>query len=126
MGSSRKPVRWFEHMTRPPLTEEGQLRGGTLLRLLQEGESLSAPDAKQLPSIGARRGELRFQDEGHNWRIVYRVDDDAILVVHIFAKTTRKTPQKVIDLCKKRLANYDAAKAAALKELARKGPRSSD
>ena len=79
-----------------------------------------------MPSIGPRCGELRFQDQGHNWRVVYRVDDDAILIIHVFAKTTRKTPQKVIDLCQKRLANYDAAKAAAIKEFAEKAARSSE
>ena len=54
------------------------------------------------------------------------MDDDAILIIHVFAKTTRKTPQKVIDLCQKRLANYDAAKAAAIKEFAEKAARSSE
>jgi phage-related protein len=126
MAESRKPVRWFEHMTRPPLTEEGQLRGGTLLRLLQEGEALSPPEAKPMPSIGPRCGELRFQDRGHNWRVIYRTDDDAILVVHVFAKTTRKTPPKVIGLCKKRLADYDIAKTSALKELNEQTARASE
>jgi phage-related protein len=117
MAAPRKPVRWFEHITRPPFTEEGQLKGGTLIRLLQEGELLSPPKAKPMPSIGPRCGELRFRDGDHNWRIIYRVDDDAILIVHLFPKQTQKTPQRVIKLCKKRLADYDVAKAAALKEI---------
>jgi phage-related protein len=41
------------------------------------------------------------------WRIVYRIDPDAILVVHWFEKKTKTTPKRAIDLCKKRLGDYD-------------------
>jgi phage-related protein len=41
------------------------------------------------------------------WRIVYRIDPDAILVVDWVEKTTRKTLKSVIDLCKRRLQDYD-------------------
>ena len=61
-----------------------------------------------MPSIGAGVHELRIRDEEHNWRIVYRIDDDRILIVTVFAKTTRQTPKRVFDSCKKRLRDYDA------------------
>jgi phage-related protein len=35
-------------------------------------------------------------------------NDDAILIVEVFNKTTRATPKNVIELCKKRLRKYDA------------------
>lgn len=60
-----------------------------------------------MPSIGARCHELRIRDQEHNWRLIYRVDSDAILVVDLFAKKTRQTPREVIDVCKTRLKNYD-------------------
>ncbi|WP_445263736.1 type II toxin-antitoxin system RelE/ParE family toxin [Rhodohalobacter sp. 8-1] len=34
------------------------------------------------------------------------IDDDAIVILEVFAKKTQKTPQEVIDVCKKRLARY--------------------
>jgi phage-related protein len=120
MAASRKPVRWYEHIGSPPFTEEGMYEAGTLIRLLQEGETLSLPEARPMPTIGPRCGELRVRDESHNWRIMYRVDDDAVLIIHIFPKKTGQTPQTVIDLCKKRLADYDAAKAGQKKSTSAK------
>jgi len=63
-----------------------------------------SPDA----SIGPRCHELRIVDERVDWRIVSRVDSDAIMIVEVFEKKTRKTPQPVIDVCRRRLADYDA------------------
>jgi phage-related protein len=51
---------------------------------------------------------LRIVDERVDWRIVYRVDSDAIVIVEVFEKKTRKTPQSVIDVCRRRLVEYDA------------------
>lgn len=65
-----------------------------------------------MPSIGARCHELRINDENKTWRIFYRIDDDAIIVIHWVDKKTNKTPQNVIELCKKRLAAYEESEAA--------------
>jgi phage-related protein len=64
-----------------------------LLRQLQQGEKLGMPRSKPMPEIGARCHELRIRDQNQNWRIVYRLDDDAVVVVAVFNKTTRTTPQ---------------------------------
>jgi phage-related protein len=50
------------------------------------------------------------RDGEHSWRIVYRLDSDAIVIAEVFPKTTQQTPKKVIDTCKRRLAQYDEAK----------------
>jgi phage-related protein len=57
-----------------------------------------------MPSIGARVHELRMA----SWRIVNRVDQDAVVIVEVFRKTTERTPKKVIDTCRRRLARYDS------------------
>jgi len=41
--------------------------------------------------------------------VMYRIDADAIVLLDVFAKTTRATPKRVIDACKKRLKEYDNA-----------------
>jgi phage-related protein len=41
------------------------------------------------------------------WRIVYRVDADALLILAVFQKTTPHTPLHVIDLCKRRIQHHD-------------------
>lgn len=66
------------------------------------------PVSRPMPPIGPRVHELRIRDDGHNWRIIYRIDSDAILVIAVFAKTTRATPGRLFDQCKKRLKDYDA------------------
>jgi phage-related protein len=62
-----------------------------------------------MPSIGRRCHELRVTDEGSTWRVIYRIDRDAIVIVEVFAKKTTKTPMAIVDACKKRLKDYDAA-----------------
>ena len=50
-----------------------------------------------------------MRDRDSNWRIIYRIDPDAIVIAEVFAKTTQRTPQHVIDTCKKRFNDYDGA-----------------
>jgi phage-related protein len=79
-----------------------------LLRRLQDGEAIGMPASRPMPSIGPRCHELRVRDAGHYWRIIYRLDPDAIVVPCIFPKRTPKTPTPQIELSRKRLADYDA------------------
>lgn len=84
------------------------MEAGMLLRRLQQGESLSLPHSRPMPDIGVRCHELRIRDESRIWRIVYRIDEDAILVVEVFQKTTQKTLGPVIKTCQQRLKSYDS------------------
>ena len=84
-----------------------------LLRLLQEGERLGMPHAEPLPDVGRRCGALRVRDAQHNWRIMFRIDSDALLVLEVYPKTTRKIPDEVIERCQQRLKQYDAVVKAA-------------
>ena len=92
----------------PPLSPSARIEAGTCLRKLQRGLSLSMPVSRLMPSVGPRCAELRIVDEDKTWRIVYRVDFDAVLIADVFAKKTKSTPKTVIDVCKKRLRTYDA------------------
>lgn len=67
------------------------------------------PDSRPMPSIGPRCHELRIRDTQSRltWRIVYRLDSDAIVIAEVFAKKTQKTPPETIDICQKRLRQYD-------------------
>ena len=66
------------------------------------------PQSRPMSSIGRRCHELRVRDQDQTWRIVYRLDNDAVLILHVFSKKTQRTPQTVIDTCKALLASYDA------------------
>jgi phage-related protein len=63
-----------------------------------------------MPTIGRGCHELRVRDENHNWRIIYRLDADAIVMAEVFAKTTGQTPKQVIATCQQRLKRYEEAK----------------
>jgi phage-related protein len=60
-----------------------------------------------MPSVGPRCHELRITDKTKAWRIMYRIDADAIVIVDIFEKRTQTTPAQTISQCKKRLSAYD-------------------
>ena len=60
-----------------------------------------------MPSIGKRCYELRVRDAEQNWRIVYRIDTEAIVIVEVFAKKSGTTPRRIIETCKARLSAYD-------------------
>lgn len=115
----RKPVLWLSgEVKSPPFTPEGRQEAGMLLRLLQEGERLAMPMAEPLPDVGRRCGALRVRDAGHNWRIMYRIDDDAVLVLDVYSKKTRKIPDEVIERCQQRLQHYEAVLKASRKKSA--------
>lgn len=76
--------------------------------MLQRGEKLSMPQSRPMPAIGRRCNELRIRDDNQTWRIVYRVDEDVVLVLQVFSKKTQKTPKSVIVNCKAILSRYDA------------------
>ncbi len=94
----------------PPLSREARIEAGLLLRKLQHGELLSMPHSRPMPTIGSHCHELRIVDANSIWRIVYRIDFDAVLILEVFSKKTRETPQNIIDACKKRIRNYDSDK----------------
>jgi phage-related protein len=76
--------------------------------MLQKGEHLGMPSSRPMPEIGPGCRELRINDEGVTWRIVHRIDPDAVVIVEVFTKKTRKTPKAVIQRCKDRLKRYDS------------------
>jgi len=61
---------------------------------------------------GSACHELRIVDGGANWRIVYHLATDAVVVLDVFAKKTATTPKSVIDNCRKRLAMFKQHTAA--------------
>ncbi len=87
----------------PPFSQAARVEAGVLLRQLQGGAKLGLPHSRPM----ARRHESRIVDEGATWRIIYRLDDDAVVIVDVFSKKTRQTPGRVIVDCRRRLRQYD-------------------
>jgi phage-related protein len=110
MGDEAKPLVWLHGEIRtPPLGSAARVEAGALLRRLQGGEKLGLPHSRPMPMIGARCHELRIQDEDQTWRVVYRIDPDAIVILEVFSKKTQQTPKHVVESCKVRLRAYERA-----------------
>ena len=110
MSPKDKPLAWLSgEVKTPPFGTEARIETGYLLRRLQRGETLSLPQSRPMPRIGVRCHELRIPDSTVTWRIVYRTDPDAVIIVEVFAKKTPQTPAGVIATCRRRLRDYEHA-----------------
>ena len=104
-----KPLVWLHgEVKTPPLTKEARIEAGMLLRRLQRGERLAMPHSRGMPSVGRRCHELRIQGADSSWRVIYRADPDAIVVLEVFSKKSQRTPEGVLQACKARLQRYDS------------------
>ena len=98
MSPKDKPLAWLHgEIKSPPLGQAARIEAGYLLRELQRSRGLGMPHSRPMPGIGPRCHELRVTDQHETWRIIYRVDADAIVIVEVFAKKTAQTPQGVLE-----------------------------
>lgn len=101
------PLIWFSgEVKTPPFSSEARIEAGYLLRKIQQGELISMPHSRPMPSIGHNSHELRIRDKDKTWRIIYLIDVDAIVILDVFSKKTEKTPLQALERCKKRLNIY--------------------
>lgn len=102
------PLVWLGGEVRtPPFSATARLEAGAHLRRLQRGESLGMPHSRPMPSIAPRVHELRIRDGARTWRIIYRIEPDAIVIGEVFAKTTRRTPHAIVERCRQRFRRFE-------------------
>jgi len=103
-----KPLVWLHgEVKTPPLSTEARIEAGYLLRRLQNNERLSLPHSRPMTSLCSKCHELRINDRDKTWRIIYRLVDDAVVILEVFEKKSQATPKSVIEICKKRIIAYD-------------------
>lgn len=103
-----KPLYWIRgEIKTPPLSMEVRRELGFLLRELQEGVLLEMPHSRTMPGIGRGCHELRASGRCGEWRLIYQIRREAILVLDLFQKKTRETPCEVIQKCRIRIQNYE-------------------
>jgi len=88
-----KELAWLHgEIKTPPFSAAARSATGHLLRYLQQGNMLGMPYSRPMASIGLRCHELRVRDPGLGvtWRVIYRIDEDAIIIADVFAKKTPK------------------------------------
>ena len=92
MAQADKPLVWLHgEVKTPPFGLSARLEAGRLLRQLQAGASIGLPHSRPMPSIGPSCHELRVVDEAVTWRVMYRLDSDAVVILHVYSK---KTPRR--------------------------------
>ena len=57
--------------------------------------------------------ELRINDADGTWRVIYRIDRDAIVIAEVFAKKTQKTPDEVVRNSQQKTQGIDDASRQA-------------
>lgn len=109
MGRDDKPLVWLAgEVKTQPWSSAARVEVGVLLRRLQRGEKLSLPHSRPMPSIGVRCHELRVRDRAANWRLIYRIELNVIVILDVFPKKTEATPERVIAACRERLRRFEA------------------
>ena len=94
MPHADKPLAWLHgEIKTPPLSSEARVEAGLLLRRLQRGERLGMPHSRPMPVIGDRCHELRIVDGSLTWRIVYRLDRDAVIICEVFSRRRGRRPR---------------------------------
>jgi phage-related protein len=110
MRKADKLLLWLHgEVKTPPFSAAARIEAGVLLRRLQRGETIALPHSRPMPDIGKACHELRVNDETRTWRIVYHRDVDAVVILEVFSKTSRATPDAVMKSCRKRLQHFLAA-----------------
>jgi len=97
-----KPIKWLgdsrDRLRRFPQAARREI--GYQLSLIQAGRL--ATDWRPIPLVGAGVVEIRVHAEGE-YRVFYVAKfEDAVYVLHVFGKKTRKASSLDVDLAKKR------------------------
>lgn len=71
---------------------------------VQLGQALQMPLCRPMPSVGRGVEELRIRDETGSYRVFYLARmERGVLIFHAFVKKSRQTPDRELELGRKRL-----------------------
>ena len=100
---SSKPILWVGSALDDlkEFSAHARRDAGHALHLVQLGQE--PPDWRAMPSIGPGATEIRIHAESE-YRVIYVARfAEGIYVLHAFAKRTRQTPQRDLELARTRL-----------------------
>ena len=93
MGSAKKDLVAFP--------KEARREAGYQLGRVQSGRQ--PDDWKPMKTVGSGAREIRISEKGRAHRVIYVAKfEEAVYVLHAFEKKSRKTPQKDIELARRR------------------------
>lgn len=74
-----------------------------LLARFDAGLSLRMPVSRPMPGVGFRVHELRLKHRSGAYRVFYALDPGVVTLFHVFRKSSEQTPNRILDLVKRRL-----------------------
>jgi len=99
---ARRPILWrgssLEDLRRFP--QSARHEAGRQLNFIQHGGEPS--DWKPMTTVGAGVMEIRIHADGEHRVLVVAKFESAVFVLHAFAKKSRKTPRRDVDLARRR------------------------
>ena len=108
MRPKDKPLVWLKaEIKTPPFSKEARIQAGFLLRRLQQGQILTLPHSRKLSDLKPNCYEIRIKDKQTWYRIIYRIDADAIIILHAFEKKSNKISKRHLETCRNRMKQYD-------------------
>jgi phage-related protein len=94
------PVLWNEN-TRKAVSrfpKEVRRELGYLLYRLQQGDTLTMPHCRPMPTVATGVCELRVKGKDGQYRLFYfAVSKQGIFAIHAFKKKSQKTPKRDLD-----------------------------
>ncbi len=102
-----KPIIWLgSEIKSPPFSRKERLTAGFYLRKVQEGDILEMPYSKPMFNIGINCYELRINGDKNNWRIIYHVCEEGVVILDVFKKKTKVIPKNEIKVSGDRLKTF--------------------
>lgn len=91
-----KKVKWNERAREfvRGLDDDTKIEIGTLLMMLQAGESLGEPQSKPMKSIPAKAHELRVKDKKGAYRVIYVLSIKDQILIPRFHQKDSEDPTK--------------------------------
>lgn len=86
------------------MPDDARETAGHQLFKVQQGKE--PDDWKPMSTVGIGVNEIRVRDEGGSYRVLYVAKfEEAVYVLHVFEKRSKKTPKSDIQLAKARYAD---------------------
>ena len=83
---------------------------GYLLKKVQRGHRLPQSVCRPMRRVGKDCFELIVRTKHTSWRVIYRDDSDAVIVLAIYSLGQGRTSKRVVDTAKRRLEELSSFK----------------
>ena len=110
MRSEKPLIRHADVHVHRQMSRAARIETGYLLKKVQRGHKLSRSVCRAARRVGKDCFELIVKTRHTTWRVIYRDSADAVIVLAIYSLSQGRTPRRVVELAKRRLAELSAVR----------------